>query len=245
MSKFLKNRAVVNGLPVIKNPGKYQHCYLIEYEDSTNVKQTPTENKNKQQQGFPVYLFMMNPENITYNLPINYQEIAIPFTAKNQLNYSNGGNIVMTMSNLILDTMDEKRSLQPLIDRLIALREPTVKKGLKSHPKILAFKWGSNTFAPCVLTNISFDVTRWIDGYPTKARVNMSLKEIQKPSSDSKALEEAKKKVKVETVQNGNLKKTLSEKQLIDGVKRVTEYLKKIYLFNHVQYKIFCPILKA
>ncbi|XAI95770.1 hypothetical protein [Dolichospermum phage Dfl-JY23] len=232
MSKFLKNRSVINGLPVVKSPGKYQHCYLIEYSDSTNNRQTPTENKNKQNQGFPVYVFMMNPENISLSVPIVYQDISIPFTGINQVNYSNGGNVILSMNNLILDSMDDKRSLQPLIDKLIALREPTIQSGLKKHPKILAFKWGSNTFSPCVVTNIAFDINRWVDGQPVKARMNITLKEIPKPSSDSKALAEAKKKVKVETVQNGNLKKGLTEKQLIDGNKTITAYYKKNLSFQ-------------
>ncbi|QVQ57026.1 hypothetical protein ELBI_21 [Anabaena phage Elbi] len=232
MSKFLKNRTVIKGLPDVKKPGKYQHCYLIEYSDSTNVKQSATENKNKKNQGFPVYLFLMNPESISLSVPINYQETIIPFTSINQVNYSNGGNVVMSMNNLILDSMDEKKSLQPLIDRLISLREPTIESGTRKHPKILAFKWGSNTFAPCVLTNISFDITRWIDGYPVKARMNMTLKEVPKPNSDSKAIAEAKKKVKEVTVANGNLKKTLTEKQIIDGTKKVNEYYKKNISFQ-------------
>ncbi|QLF85093.1 hypothetical protein [Nostoc phage YongM] len=232
MSKFLKNRSVISGLPEIKKPGNYQHCYLIEYEDKNNTRQSATENQNKQKQGFPVYVFMMNPERISYNVPINYQEIAIPFTPKNQVNYSNGGNITMSMSNLILDSMDEKKSLQPLIDRLIALREPTIQNGLKKHPKILAFKWGSNTFSPCVLTNVSFEVLRWVDGYPVKAYMNISLKEIPVPNSDSTAIAEAKKKVKEETVLNGNLKKGLTEKQIINGIKTVNEYYKKNLSFQ-------------
>ncbi|AND75505.1 hypothetical protein [Nostoc phage N1] len=232
MSSFLKNKKVLEGLNTLSKPGSYQHCFLIEYIDNTNNRATATENKNKLAQGFPVYQFLYNPETISLTLPISYQEIAIPFTGINQVNYSNGGNITMNLNNLILDTMNENKSLQPLIDKLISLREPTVKTGLKSHPKILYFKWGSNTFGTCVLTNVSFDITRWNDGFPVKARMSMSLKEVPKPVGDSKAIQEAKKKVKEETVQNGNLKKGLTEKQILDGQKVIREYFKKNLSFQ-------------
>jgi hypothetical protein len=230
---FYRNKAVIDGLPSIKRTG-YQFAQLVEEIDINNrTKRTPEQNKNFLYEGVPVYSFLMNPESIQWSLPIEYRETQIPYTNMNQVNFVSGGNIAMTIPEMILDSHEESKSIELLLNRLIELRVPTTKNGLVSYPKRLYFRWGSYRFGVCVLTSIQTTVTKVIDGKPSKARVSITLKEVP-AITPSSAINEAKKTISTATgkipgviinTPTPTLKKALSGKQIEDGKTAVNKYL--------------------
>ncbi len=227
MRNIIKNQKVVDGLPVVR-PVAYQHAYLIE-DTSINIptnKNTSDDNRKKLDTGIPLYLFMYNPESISMTVPISYSQLEVPYTGISQVNFSHGGNITMSMRDLLLDTRYEGRSLQLLIDRLIALREPTIKNGLKSFPKRLYFRWGANVFGACVLSNLQINITHWRNGYPIRAMIDMSLLEVPAYTGVNTAVEKAKVQINNNSKNSSNNKKPLTNKQVADGSKLISEQLR-------------------
>jgi hypothetical protein len=238
---FYRNQAVIDGLPKVKSTG-YQFAQLVEEGDINNkTKRTPEQNKQFLYEGVPVYSFLMNPETIQWSLPIEYKETQIPYTNINQVNFVAGGNITMTLPDLILDTHYEGKSIELLLNRLRDLRTPTVKNGLVSYPKRLYFRWGSYRFGVCVLTGIQTTITKVIDGKPSKARLSITLKEVPAIAQNS-PVNDAKKViakptgkipgVTIDTPTN-TLKKALTAKQIEDAKAATNRYLAvKKTLFN-------------
>jgi hypothetical protein len=229
---FYRNQKVVDGLNTVKNT-KYQFAVLLEVEDGTPKATTQSaigDTKRRLDQGNITYVFMFNPESFQVSLPIAYSETAIPYTAQPITEFKSGGNREYYFPNLILDASYERKSIKLLLDRLEKLREPRVIKGNKVSPPILQFKWGSYTTPPIVLTQMDYTVTRVTDGQPTKARLNLRFKEVLPPAKDSDAIEAAKQAIldkRDNTDPNfKKLKKPLSQKQQLDGIAVVDNYLK-------------------
>lgn len=225
MRNIIKNRKVLSSLPSLTTQG-YKHAYLV-VEDDKNVPKNNTIQNNpkttkrivnqKLNDGVPLFEFLYNPESISISTPINYQETSIPYTKTPQVNYVSGGAQTLTISDIYLDSYEDKKSLQPILDKLTSLREPTKQNGLMLSPPVLYFKWGEYSSFPCVLTQLDYTITNRINGYPVRARLNLSFKEVPSKTARTTAPQP------IETINNTNvLPKPLTTKQVIDGI---TEFI--------------------
>jgi hypothetical protein len=182
-------------------------------------KQTSNTNRQKLRSGLAVFDFLYNPESMSFTAPVNYTETAIPFTSTPQQNYSNGGAQTLNISDIYLDTYFEKKSLQPIIDKLLKLREPTAQNGILRSPPTLYFKWGEYRSFPCVLINMEYSVTHRINGYPVRAKLTLSFREVP---DITKQLSNVLTAVQSAGTKTG----ILTDKQLADGKKEVEKALK-------------------
>lgn len=213
MKNIAKNQRVIQSLPNLISQG-YKHAYLVAESDSNVPVVTAIKS------GSPIFEFLYNPESINISTPISYQETAVPFTSVPQVSYVGGGSRTMTISDIYLDTHIDKKSLQPILDKLTTMREPTIKNGVLLSPPYLYFKWGESTSFPCVLTQIDYQITNWINGYPTRAKLTLSLKEV--PTKNKRV---ANNPVTKPVTKTNNLPKPLTPKQIEDGKKNVTDFL--------------------
>jgi hypothetical protein len=226
MRNIIKNRKVLSSLPSLTTQG-YKHAYLVVEDDKNIPKNNKIQNNpkttkrivnQKLNEGVPLFEFLYNPESVSISTPINYQETAIPYTTTPQVNFVSGGAQTLTISDIYLDSYEDKKSLQPILDKLTSLREPTKQNGLLLSPPVLYFKWGEYSSFPCVLTQIDYTITNRINGYPVRARLNLSFKEV--PSKTARTT--APQPISTPT-NTKNLPKPLTTKQSLDGV---TEVLK-------------------
>jgi hypothetical protein len=231
----VRNEQVFSGLPVLQSTG-YKYCYLIteDNEDSKEVAKNESTEK-KQQTGANFFEFLYNPEAITENYSVNYSETQIPYRDISPVNFLSGGNSTWSIDNLILDGFDQKKSIQPLLDKLKSLRVPITSSSIKAAPKRVYLKWGGFKFGLCVLTSVNTQITRWIDGTPVTARVSLVFKEVPK-SLDNKNTEIIKKLEKAEK-ERLPIKQVLTDKQVLDATKTVQDYLKakKSFLPTRIQ----------
>jgi hypothetical protein len=221
MKNLLKNQKVLQGLPSLQQQG-YKHAYLVAEDDANipedkKVKPDPKTVKKavkeKINTGSSVFEFLYNPESVSISTPINYQETTIPYTVSPQMSYVSGGAQTLTISDIYLDTYFEKKSLQPLLDRLTKLREPSRKRGLIFSPPTLFFKWGEYRSFPCVLTQLDYVITNRINGYPVRAKLNLTFREVPAKISELSS---------VSVIATPGLAKPLTTKQIIDAAKEAT-----------------------
>jgi hypothetical protein len=235
MRNLIKNQKVVDSLPDLKNEG-YKHAYLIIESNNNTPKPASSTGSTsstsstgstkarkdaiskKLNDGSPLVEFLYNPESISISMPVNYADVGIPYTETPQVFYVNGGSQTLTISDIYLDTWDDKKSLQPILDRLTDLRKPIKQNGVMRSPEILYFKWGQYSSFPCVLTQLDYNITHRINGYPVRAKLNLVFKEV--PNTINRVTSAVNVPITPVT-QNNALPKPLTKKQTVDGITQV------------------------
>lgn len=159
------NQEVYNSLPsAFLN---YDRAWLLLYAPELDEKQT-------------AWGFLVNPSILSFSRTAEYGEQS-SFAAKiRDRQYSQTSGRTLSIQNIPLEVWYYKKSLAPLINGINALMEASTKNGQFSPP-ILSFVMGSRRFAPCVLTQLSWDETAWLGGDPASVNLSMTLEEIPNP----------------------------------------------------------------
>lgn len=186
------NEQVIAGLnPANKVEGIY--AYLIDELDNLT------------------FTFLYNPEEKSFSRQARYDEGATALTSTPSQFYSYTTGLTLRLSNLLLESYSRGKTCQILLDRLQALMVADPAKG-KYAPTPVYFRWGSDSFGPAVITDLSWSETSWLNGEVASARVSFTL--LQIPES------QLPKKAKVESSQN-KLKAALkSSNKLTDRQKQ-------------------------
>lgn len=156
--------------------------------------------------------FIYSPEEKSFSRRSNYAEAPTGAGSVPAQNYLYTSGKTLTLSNLLMDTYCEGKSLRQSLQDLEGLLVVDVKKGLQ--PYMLYFVWGTEKFGPCVLTDISWKETSWLGGEPAAARLDMSLLEVPLPDSQPKQ----SNPIPSSTI-------NLTDRQREDGRKKAQEWL--------------------
>lgn len=125
--------------------------------------------------GKAVWEFLTMPNEILFDEGSSYASANAP-GASPFLQFSGVSNEIMTIQNLPLSTIWEKKSLDAYIKALSSLAKPDP---VTYSPPALAFRWGQKLFSPCLMGRFSRTETFWTpDGKLTEAKVSFSLTKI-------------------------------------------------------------------
>lgn len=156
--------------------------------------------------------FIYNPEEKQFSRKANYVEAPTAAGSLPAQTYLYTTGKTLTLSNLLLDTYCEEKSLRSSLQDLEGLLVVDIKKGLQ--PYSLYFVWGTEKFGPCVLTEISWRETAWLGGEPASVRLDMTLLEVPLPDSQPKQ----SNPIPSSTI-------NLTDRQKEDGRKKAQEWL--------------------
>jgi hypothetical protein len=182
----------------------------------------------------PAWLFLINPRSLQYKNQARYSPVGTLASSADYQAYNNTGGRTLTIPDLAFSTWLQGKSLRPLIQGLEALLQAKGSlspdnKSFTLAPPILRFRFGSEDFSPCILMDVSYEITAWLGGEPARAKVSLTLKEIPKPLTP--AQQEARRKERVAAIDavnraNNVLAKPLTARQQDEAKKKAEEYLK-------------------
>ena len=131
--------------------------------------------------------FLVNPSILSFSRTAEYGEQSSFAARVRDRQYSQTSGRTLSIQNTPLETWYYKKSLSPLIEGINALMEASTENNQFSPP-ILSFVMGSRRFAPCVLTQLSWDERAWLGGEPASVNMSMTLEEIPNPGLRKDAL---------------------------------------------------------
>lgn len=159
------NQSVFRDLPKADIPAKADEAWLLLYSPEIDEEQA-------------AWGFLLSPSSLKFSRSAEYGEQS-SFAAKvRDRQYSQTSGKTLSIPNIILSTWYYRKSVGPLIDGINTLLEA---KEDQFAPPILSFVMGRRRFAPCVLTEISWDETAWLGGDPATVNLSMTLAEIPTP----------------------------------------------------------------
>ena len=102
-------------------------------------------------------------------------------------------------------------------------------------PPLLSFVWGDRRFAPCVITEVSWDESGWHSGRAARAVLNFTLIEVRDPKKRADPLVPAEKQGRTSEDKEKEasaktppkLPKELTERQRKEGSNAAKEYLRQ------------------
>ncbi|UKO99360.1 hypothetical protein [Nostoc sp. UHCC 0870] len=168
-----------------------------------------------------VFTFLYNPEQKSFSRTANYDEGITALNSISSQYYKHTTGLTLGLSNLILETYNQGKSCKLLLQRLQSLMVADPSKG-QYTPSPVYFKWGTDSFGPAVITNISWTETSWLTGEVASARVNLTLLEIPESQLPNKA--------KIESSENRlqaalNKSKVLTDRQKDEGLAKAKTWL--------------------
>ncbi|HEY9835424.1 MAG TPA: hypothetical protein V6D27_00790 [Vampirovibrionales bacterium] len=134
--------------------------------------------------------FLLAPSSLRFSRTAEYGDLSSFAARVKDRQYSQTTGATLTIPNLAFNTWYYRKSLGPLIDGINLLLEAALDED-KFSPPILAFVMGKRRFAPCVLTEVSWDESAWLGGEPASISMNLTLAEVPSPGlkRDAKARE--------------------------------------------------------
>jgi Contractile injection system tube protein len=127
-----------------------------------------------------VWKFLYNPEEIRDSYGAKYQEAPTALTSLPAQQYLYSSAITRTFPNLLLQSYCEGKSLRQALDDLKALTVADVAEG-EYAPRVVYFTWGSERFGACVITEVQYTVTAWLNGEPADLRLDLTLLQVPNP----------------------------------------------------------------
>lgn len=126
----------------------------------------------------PDIKFMFNPTELKFSRQLNYNpsEGARTKEGLNKVNFANPAPCTLSISNIIIDTYEKGGSVTPHIKKF--LKSVRFVQGLQ-RPPIYIFTWGDYKHLRCFVQSLDYSLTMFLpDGTPVRAKVNLTLKEI-------------------------------------------------------------------
>lgn len=202
LCKIMPNTKVIEGL---NNANKVSDIYAYLVDEN---------NKS-------VFTFLYNPEEKSFSREVKYDEGVTALNSVSSQHYNHTTGLTLTLPNLLLETYNQGKTCKLLLQRLQSLMVADPKKG-QYAPTSVKFIWGTDTFGPAVITNLSWTETSWLNGEVASARVNLSL--LETPDS------QLPQKAKIESSQNRlqaalNKSKVLTVRQQEEGISIAKKWL--------------------
>ncbi|MBD2452246.1 hypothetical protein H6G76_35135 [Nostoc sp. FACHB-152] len=191
------NNSVIQGLNSAKNTPDI-FAYLVD-------------NKNQS-----VFTFLFNPEEKSFSRQVKLDEGVTALTSTPSQFYKYTTGLTLQLPNLLLETYNQGKSCKLLLQRLQALMVANPSQG-RYAPTPVKFVWGSDSFGPCLITDLNWTETSWLDGEVASARVNLTLIEI--PNDSPTGSQNSQKA-------SSNTSKSLTPRQQQDASTKAKEWLK-------------------
>jgi hypothetical protein len=164
---YYYNQKVFRDLPLAEPQLRGGEAWLMRYSPELDEEQA-------------AWGFLLAPSALRFSRAAEYGEQS-SFAAKvRDRQYSQTSGATLAIPNLALMTWYYKKSLMPLIEGINQLLEARVEEGQFSPP-LLSFVMGRRRFAPCVLSEVSWDESAWLGGEPASVLMNLTLIEIPFP----------------------------------------------------------------
>jgi hypothetical protein len=210
----LYNSTALNSLPSAKTSGRVEAA-LVEFD--INGKQEK-----------PIWLFLANPASLKFSESADYGKVAPLASLAPTRHYNGASGAKLVIGDILMSTHCMGKTVLPLIEGARSLLRAKPEEN-KFAPPVLMFRWGKRRFGPCILTDLSWDESAWLDGDPAKAVMTMTLEEIPRPKT--KAELEAKARSRAEDSEKkrkaqGKPPIKLTDRQRQEASDRAKEYLK-------------------
>jgi hypothetical protein len=166
--------------------------------------------------GEVVASFLFNPEEKSFARQAKFDEGVTALTSTPSQHYKYTTGLTLQLPNLLLETYNQGKTCKLVIQRLQALMVANPKQG-QYAPTPVKFVWGSDSFGPCVVTDLGWRETSWLNGEVASARVNITLLEIP-----ANTITPSQNKLQAAL----NKEKVLTDRQKIDASKKANEWLK-------------------
>lgn len=230
----MKNRKLLNSLPSATY-GDRIFAYLIPYDqglqpgvepaaqstgstDSTESTAPITTPQNR------VWNFLINPSVLSYSRSAVYSDTQTWAAKKQDIQYFTTNGQTLKMPNIILDSWHDGRSLRPLIEGINALLEAQIDQN-RYYPPVLSFVWGSTRFAPCVLTEVTWDEAAWLSGEPATVVLNLTFREVPEPRSRGTAAADTQLAPNEEASEQGSPRLPLTDAQASQASTYANQFL--------------------
>ena len=126
--------------------------------------------------GEVLFDFLLNPEELSFTQTALYTEVPTAGANVPGREYQHTTAPSLSLSNVLVDTYSARRSASTLIATLQSLLESR-EDGMKP-PRRVTFVWGSRTYGPAVLTELSWQETLWLSGEPAQLRLNLVFERV-------------------------------------------------------------------
>jgi hypothetical protein len=162
----------------------------MKYNESTLSKATLTPAKGEEAKEI---VFMFNPNELKFSrsMVTEQSEGSRTESGINKTSFKHPGPYQLTISNIILDTYEEKADkpsdrsvLKPLKSFTDAMAYSKEGKEKAKRPSIYLFTWGNNVYLRCFITSCNFRLTMFLpDGTPVRAIIDLTLEQADEAKS--------------------------------------------------------------
>ena len=129
--------------------------------------------------------FMFNPTELVFqrSIQVNASKGARTKTGIPKVSFAYPEPYTLSISNIVFDTYEEGSNvMDKYINKLKKSVEFSTKgSGRYKRPPIYVFAWGKQQYIRCFVEQLTYRLTRFLrDGTPVQARVDLTLKEVDK-----------------------------------------------------------------
>ena len=129
--------------------------------------------------------FMFNPNELVFqrSIQVNASKGARTKTGLPKVSFAYPEPYTLTISNIVFDTYEDGSNvMDKYINKLKKSVEFATKgSGKDKRPPIYIFTWGQQQYIRCFVQQLTYRLTRFLrDGTPVQARVDLTLKEVDK-----------------------------------------------------------------
>lgn len=136
--------------------------------------------------GAPDIVFMYNPTELKFSrqMNLNPSEGAQTEEGTTKVSFANPAPCTLSISNIILDTYESRTSLTPYLEIFKeSVRFAKTGPYAKKRPPVYVLMWGTNEPLRCFVQSLDYSLTMFLpDGTPVRAKVNLTLKEVDLPN---------------------------------------------------------------
>ncbi|MCP2730902.1 CIS tube protein [Limnofasciculus baicalensis] len=131
--------------------------------------------------------FMFNPNQLGFTQQINLTKNSGARTGRGlpKVNFAYPEPCKLSINDIMFDTYETGESVLAYISQFEkALNFAESGEGKEKRPPTYLFTWGATQYIRCFITNCTYNLTMFLeDGTPVRAKVNLSLEEIDESTS--------------------------------------------------------------
>lgn len=193
----------------ILNPTRTRNLTTVPKDPYTWAKLIPEDPK------IPTYEFLINPSTIDTQISASYGENPTLGTNTQRQQYFNSSGKGFSLSEIILITPCQDKSIRPLMEGLESLTRCDPENRVFQTP-VLSFFWSRRREDNLVLTAVNFTETGWRGGIPTRATGTLTFLRVPPKESATTST----------TATSQTTTASLTERQQSEGSAKGSEWLK-------------------
>jgi hypothetical protein len=127
--------------------------------------------------------FMFNPTQLAFSRTISLEQAEGSRTdeGQNKVSFKHPNPYSLKLSNIIIDTYEENKSVLEHIDKFKkAVEFAKAGEGATKRPPIYLFTWGDINYLRCFVKTFSFKLTLFLpNGTPVRASLDLDLEQVE------------------------------------------------------------------